>query len=302
MLEKDHVYMIQEERRTFMNVFCEIHNSYDSFSKSNKKISDYILTHAAQIHKYTAVELAQRCGTSSASIIRYVKHLGYQGLDDFKIELAKSLNDVENYKDVIDLIITKDDQTDVLCDKVQCLINVAFFDFFSILDHEVLAKAIDQMSSSRKIYLLGIGSSSAAAYDLYHKLSRIGCQAIYTSDYHMMVELLHYATEKDVVIAISYSGESKETLYGAKVAKDKAVPVIAITRNHDSYLRDLSDICLMVPNTEHVVRVGAITSLMTTLALCDLLYLGVMQKDFDENEVRVIETRKLVNELKIVKK
>lgn len=284
-----------------MNVFCEIRDCYDTFSKSNQRISDYILEHASQIQHCTAVELAQRCGTSSASIIRYVKLLGYRGLDDFKIELAKSLNDVENYKDVIDLIITKDDDMNTLCGKVQCLINVAFSDFFAMLDHEVLTKAIALISKARKVYLLGIGSSSAAAYDLYHKLNRIGYQAIYTSDQHMTMEFMNYAGSEDVVVAISYSGESKETIYSVEIAKDRHVPVISITRNHDSYLQDLADLCLFVPNTEHVVRVGAITSMLTTLALCDILYLGVMQQNFDENESRVIETRKLIDRMKIAK-
>lgn len=282
-----------------MNVLNEIRQRYDSLSKANKKISDYILENAHQVQDYTAVELAKRCQTSSASIIRYVKHLGYKGLDDFKIELAKTLSVSMKYGTEIDLIISKEDSIDTLCNKVEGMSHVAFTELFDHLEYDQLKQAIDLIASARKVYLLGIGSSSMAAYDLYHKLNRLGYNALYSFDSHMTCEFLNYTNKEDVVVAISYSGQTQEIVYEAQIAKDRGTQIISITRNAESALAQLSDLCLYVPNTENVVRVGAITSLQTTLTLCSILYLGVMQKDFDNNEARLVETRKNVNKMKV---
>lgn len=59
-----------------------------------------------------------------------------------------------------------------------------------------------------------------------------------------------YGMPNDVFLAISTSGNSKNVLYAAVVAKTKGMKVIALTGEKDSKIERLSDVTIKVPATE----------------------------------------------------
>lgn len=54
----------------------------------------------------------------------------------------------------------------------------------------------------------------------------------------------------DVFIGISTSGNSKNVLYAAVAARAKGMKVLGLTGANDSKLKELSDVCIQVPQTE----------------------------------------------------
>ncbi|MDQ0360174.1 MurR/RpiR family transcriptional regulator [Breznakia pachnodae] len=280
-----------------MNVKLELRNQYSDFSKTNKRIADFILQQPEQFLKMTAIDVALESQTSSASIIRFVKSLGFSGLEDFKIALARSTTQSET-SDNIDPIISKDDNVEVLCEKMNSLVSSANEDFYYQLDYQALEESIKIIQKARKIYLLGIGASSLPAYDLFHKLNRANIDTFFNFDAHMTVEFFNYLTNEDVVIAFSYSGRTTEVIYPVEVAKQKGASIISVTRNKESKLSRLSTIALHVPNNEHLTRVGAIASKYTSMLVADLLYLGAIQSNLDVIEKELLKTSKLTRALK----
>ena len=59
-----------------------------------------------------------------------------------------------------------------------------------------------------------------------------------------------YGRKSDVFLGISTSGNSKNILYAATVAKAKGMKVIGLTGEKDSKLSEMSDVCIQVPETE----------------------------------------------------
>ena len=59
-----------------------------------------------------------------------------------------------------------------------------------------------------------------------------------------------YGKKEDVLLGISTSGNSKNVLYAATVAKAKGMKVIGLTGQKDSKLKDLADVTIQVPQTE----------------------------------------------------
>lgn len=279
-----------------MNAYLIIRDRYENFSKAYKKISDYILSNPQDLIKSTALDISKRCGVSSASIVRFAKYIGFDGLDELKISIAsKNYNEDKNY---INPIISSDDSIQELCDKLMVLIKSSNEDFFYQLDKNLLKKSFDIIRKSKSIYILGIGASSLPAYDLFHKLKRVNFNAFFYEDAHLNVEAFNYIGDKDVVIAFSYSGRTKEIIYPVKIAISKRTPVIAITRKKKNPLSSMANISITVPNNEELTRIGAITSKYSSLIISDLLYLGCIQKDFDNIKKSLIETSILARELK----
>ena len=54
----------------------------------------------------------------------------------------------------------------------------------------------------------------------------------------------------DVAIGLSTSGSSKNVLEGLKVARERGIRTIAFTGARGGTMRELCDVCLMVPSTE----------------------------------------------------
>lgn len=59
-----------------------------------------------------------------------------------------------------------------------------------------------------------------------------------------------YGRKSDVFLGISTSGNSRNILYAATVAKAKGMKVIGLAGEKDSKLSEISDTCIQVPETE----------------------------------------------------
>ena len=282
------------------DVILKIRERYEEMSRAEKKISDFILSHSTECLGMTTMDLARESEVSSASIIRYVQKLGFEGLEGFKLALASAgTRDKDSDWRVMDLIISPEYSIDGLCQKLEQKLATAMKDFFYQLDKEALLQAIHVLKKSRRIYTLGIGASMMPAYDLFHKLKRADFNSFYSQDTNMVMEFFNYLDERDSVVAFSYSGQSKEIIYACEAAKERGVIVIAVTRKSNSLLAGLADICLFVPNQERAMRIGAFTSRHTSMSMADLLYLGVIQDSLERLEGELMKTRKLVERLKI---
>ena len=73
----------------------------------------------------------------------------------------------------------------------------------------------------------------------------------------------------DVVVAISTSGNSKNVLRGAEMAKDRGAVVVGFTGESGGKLKDLCDVCIRVPSKD-TPRIQEVHHLMNHI-LCELL-------------------------------
>lgn len=281
-----------------MDVQSEIKKNYADFSAVNRKIADYFLSNSQGVVSKTSAEIAEAVGVSPASIVRFVKRLGFKGLDEVRVRLATE-RAVKGEQQEINPIVAPEDTLPEMCEKINVLIKGTADDTFTDMDLAALQAAIDQIRGARMVYLFGIGASSLPAYDLFHKLNRAGKQASFVFDTHIGIEMLSYAAAGDVVIAFSYSGHTKETILACEYAKSKGVNVILVTRNRSEKIRQLADQLLTVPNNEHLLRVGAISSMYASMMVATTLYLGTIQDQIDlEIEDRMKITREWVSPLK----
>ncbi len=72
------------------NVLFNITNEYPTFSKSLKKIADYILSNTAQPQYLSIHQLAEICDVSESSVFRLCQILGFNGYKEFKYALAEA--------------------------------------------------------------------------------------------------------------------------------------------------------------------------------------------------------------------
>lgn len=270
---------------------------YSSLTTTGKKIADFIINNADDFLSMNANQIGEGSGTSSASVVRFAKSLGFNSLEELKIATAKNLKAI-NETEPLNVISSKDDDSATLIQKLTSNLNTSISSTLKNIDLEDYEKAINYILSADCVHLYGIGASGLAASDLYHKFNRANIRAMYSADTHMGVEFSYYIKPTDVVIAFSYSGITKEINLAVEKAKENGAKVIVITREGKSKLTQNADIVFSVPYIESVVRIGAISSKYSSMAVGDLLFLGIVNRKYDEIEEGFIETSRMTRKLK----
>lgn len=278
-----------------MSCTYKIKEASASFTSTEKKIAEYILNNKEEAVLESAQVLAEKSDTSPAAWIRFAKRLGYQGLTALKVDLAK---DEDESDDLYNVLIDQNDSIESMIKKAQQISMRITTQTYKLLNVQILKKAIQTLLDSHNIYLFGLGGSSIVCKDFMHKLSRINCSVIYHEDPHVLLARVAHIQSNDVLIAVSYSGETDFVNTAVRYAKKLQAPVIAITQyNVKSTLAKQADICLYTPVEEKELRLGSISSRNAALVLTDLLYYGVAKENIEKTKEYLVSTRELVNEV-----
>lgn len=277
-----------------MNCLVQIKEAQNSYTSTEKLIADYILEHTQDVLNFSAQQLGDESQTSAAAVIRFSKKIGYKGFTEMKMSLAQSQ---QTNHDEIDIIINASDDISTLVDKC-CRMNMStVLKTYQLISEQYLQTAIEMLIEADVIYLFGVGGSAIVATDLQQKLIRIGKKVIYNDDLHVQMTFAESMTDQDVAIFISYSGTTKGLVDMAKLLKSKKINVISITQYTQNPIGKSSTVNLVVPCEEKSIRLGAISSRISSLVMTDLLYYGVFKDDLDRNKQKLIESRKIVSEI-----
>jgi len=244
---------------------------YKKMGKSEKKIADWLFENPNEILPLSIVDLADRCGCSEATIVRFAKKLGFSGYQGLKISLAQETNSTS-----VSTNITNNDSLEEIYDKVCNDIYCSLERTKMALNTDTLEEVCKKISSAEKIVIFGLGNSASIALDASHKLQRTGCNAHAYSDNHMQVIVASHLTSNDVAIGISHSGSSKDIVEALKIAKESGATTVAITNSGKSPIQKHSDFTLFTASDETKHNILALNSRIAQLAIIDTLYFYIV--------------------------
>ena len=280
-----------------MTGFVRLREFEESYTSTEKLIAKYILEHGNEILNYSAQTLGEKTNTSAAAIIRFSKKIGFKGFSDLKMNLAQSHSNEQHDLDV-DIIFNENDDMTSLVDK-GCRLNMnTVLKTYQLINISDLEKAINLLCEASTIYLFGVGGSSVIANDIEQKLIRIGKKVIYNNDLHIQMTFTQSMTKDDVALIISYSGTTTGLVDISKILVEKNIPYISITQINQNFISKNSTVALRVPSEEKELRIGAVSSRISSFVITDLLYYGVFKKNFDKNKDNLIDSRNNVSILK----
>jgi len=134
-----------------------------------------------------------------------------------------------------------------------------------------------------KVILCGVGKSGLIANKIAATFSSVGTPAFFLSASNSSHGDLGSITKKDILILISYSGETNELKNIIQYANRNKVLLIGIVSKKDSILHKASDIKLLTPQVKESGGIVPTSSTSIQLALGDALAISVMkQKKFNK--------------------
>lgn len=280
-----------------MNVLQYIKQNFENFTSREKLIAEYLLNNNKSIISMSAKEIASVTNTSAPTVVRFSKKIGFNSLNEMKLQLSLNLKANEENEDFE--YLHGDLSTKNIIHGIKQSIDSIMNQTIGVLKEEELEKAINLLNKAKNIYIFSVGISGLVGMDFYYKLNRINKRCIAHSDTHLQMTSSALMEKGDVAMAISYSGETKEVIKCVENAKKANVPVISITKaSINNKLADISDIVLNVPFVEKNLREGAMSSRISQLSIIDMLFIGMAKNNLKEIEEKLRITRKAVEELK----
>ncbi|MFF2299688.1 MurR/RpiR family transcriptional regulator [Arthrobacter sp. NPDC058127] len=278
-------------------VLVRIRSVLPTLRPSERAVAEAILAEPAQAASMPIGDLAGRSGTSTASVVRFYRKVGYAGYSEFRLDLAREAarenvaNEVpaEAYEDI--------DRSDSLQDIVT---KIAFNETMSItdtaqhLDLSRLADAVEVISAARKTDIFGVGAGALVGQDLQQKLHRVGRTAFSWSEAHAAWTSAALLDSGCVVVGISYSGATADTVEFLRIAKEAGARTIAITNHEESPLGREADVVLCTAARESPFRPGALGSRIAQMMLVDCLFVGIAQRSYDESITALRKTHAVI--------
>lgn len=274
-----------------------IKQNKNKFSTSEDSLVDYFLQlKNDELVNKTLADMANETEISQTTIYNFVKKLGFNGFQDFKIKLASnSISPTQperlvNYREI--------DPTDSYIDVAKKTIHFnqqSLENLVNFLDEKTLQRIVRLLEKSQNIYFLGQGGSSVIALDSYHKFLRSKLNCHYVSDYHIQLSICSKLTKKDCVFLFSHSGDSLETINLAKILQKNNCPIICITGNPVGKILKLSTESVIAFSQEAKYRTESLTSRLLYQTVMDILYTIIMFKDEEENEQVLKKIRRAIS-------
>ena len=260
-------YRKSVERRQILNrTLLQAQLMYDDMGRSERKVADWLFSHSGEILPYSISDLASKCDSSEATIVRFSKRLGCSGYQELKIILAQ-----EKDKTVILPTITEEDECYEIFEKVCNDAYMSLERTKRTLSAEAMTKAAKTISESSKIVLIGLGASASVAEDASNKFLRAGCNSAAYADTHMQAIAVSQLVEGDALIGISQSGSSKDIVEAMKIARKRGATTISITSKERSPIARQSDILLLTDTEETRHSTLGLNSHMSRLVVIDAL-------------------------------
>lgn len=255
-------------------ILATIEQYRSSMRKSEIKVAEYVILNSASVIHMRIVDLAQEALVSEPTIVRFCRAIHCNGFQEFKVKLAQDLAVTNN---IGQFAIAEDDPIEDICEKVADTTIQRLHEVKDQLLPTQIAKASSVISKARRLEFYGFGASAAVATDALHKFFRLQIATATYSDPHMQSMSAVTLNEKDVVVAISQSGRTKDLLHSIKLAQTYGATVVSLAPE-STPISLAADIPIYINIDEDTDQFTPMTSRIAHLMVIDMLAIAVTQR------------------------
>ena len=265
-----------------MSILKVLGAQIETMTQADRQIAQFIIDHPERMLTLSSAALAQATGRSQSSVVKFSQKLGYGGYQQLKLAVNKAKAiEWQTPGGVIHGTIEATDSYMTILQKLIGSKLLSMRETSAANSEQTIDLALEALGGARRIQLAGVGASSLVAKDFSYKLQKLGRVVLLDSDTHIQISNTSTLTSADVLMALSHSGRSVETLRIAELGKKRGATVISITGLQPNPLIDLADIHLFTVGDEERVRSSAITSRDAQLMLTDMLFILLLRRQAD---------------------
>ena len=262
--------------------------SEPKLTKREKKIVEYLLNSEEGILNDTITEFAEKAGVSDATVVRFCKHIGYKGYQDFKVHAARDILPREKQYNPV---LNEDDDPATICNKIFNSEITVLSRTLLGLDIRKLSEISERLRRARRIVFLGTGGSMNVAKDALHKFMKVGIMVYVYEDMDLQRMAASLLGEEDVVIAVSHSGSNLAVLKSLEIAKERGAYTVGLTGYSKNPVAQTVDVVVQVVSETTMFRSESVSTRIAQLAVLDALVALTALHDYENSYDAIQATR-----------
>lgn len=258
---------------------------YDGLTPTDQRIANYILEHRARIPDMTMREIAKECQTSSPTVSRFVKRIGYENFAQMRLELARTESSLS--RDYLLGSTTGSISFDRFNESLRFILScktTELTDTAAQIDPATIKAVIDLLLEADTVLITGVGNTLSVAANMAFKLRHLGVRAIAPSTTEYAASYSFMMTDRDVLVIISSSGISKRLGKIFDNAEDNGTPVVLITSNPQSSFVKRSKHVIMAYQRDRLFAYGVPFSHNSVNFVIEVLFLFLHASSVDAAE------------------
>lgn len=241
-----------------------------SLTRTGRRIGEAVLAEPGGVVEQTVSDLAASTATSVASVVRFCQDLGLRGFGDLKLRLAAETGPSSTGGPIEQATTSTGVLAAVLRSSADALTTV-----IDSIDTAAFAQVVDAVGAAEHLLVVGVGTSAPLAQDAAYRLRSIGLLAEAPADAHVQHVSAGLLNDRAVCLAISHTGQTRETLAAARAARAASAAVVGITSFYRSPLTELCHHALVAGSTETHHQIEARASRLVHSALLDALHAAI---------------------------
>lgn len=273
------------------------------FTGALRRVAEHVLNDPDAAARATIVELAERSGTSPATITRFCRALGFEGYAELRLGIAAETGRARSAGWTIDIgrEILPSDPLDRVLGQIMAADTRAMHDTAALLDLAEVERAASAIAGAGRVNIFGASGSALVGEEMQFSLHRIGVPAWAWTDVHNGLASAALMRTGDVALGISHSGQTGETIELIAEAGSHGATTVALTSFPRSPLAELADIVLLTATQATTFRPDALSARHPQLVVLDLLYVAVAQRTHERSHAAFQRTAQAVDGHKAAK-
>lgn len=258
-----------------MEILKRIEDTYPKMTRKQKKIADYMVSHAENMAFITLREFSREVEITEITILNMCKALGYESFNEVKYEFRKYINrgrveffdDNDYYNTNIPKYELDEKETllQEICNEEKLLMD----EFIKSLDIRKMFELADYFLQYSKIIICGRGISYLIGESISSSLAGVQIPTIKvnTELNENVYSVLPMIDKKTLILAISFPDYYFMTQKIAEYAKKNKAKIILITDSKETDIALYADEFILVGSTTRL----ALNTLSAPMALANLL-------------------------------
>ena len=266
--------------------------SYDGLSDTEKKVGDFIVQNVDEVVRLSVREIAAQSGTSSATVSRFVRHIGYESFSDLRLAIASGQTGTSSENEELATEISMESIeasiSYILDNKIQELNGTA-----AQLNTEQVRKAIGLITDSNNILFAAVGNSIPVCSNLAFKFGQIGLRSNCPATTESMILASLSLRRNDLLFIVSSSGYSHRLETIVDNAEDSGTPIVFVTTNPASTLAERSDVVLTVVTRDQLLTGSQFSTHVAEDFLVETLFMFLLASEKNAREHARLEQKSL---------
>ena len=257
---------------------------YECFTRSERKIADYVLEHQEETQYISITDLSAQCGVAVSTVSLFCRKLKLAGFNDFKLELARAALPARAALSEPGSEITAGDSAASVMGKVLSAVQDTLNNAYHMLSEREVTRAAGLLRRAGQVVCLGQGNHAAVALAAWAQFSTTSAKFKTIQDSHMQIVVLSTLSEGDAVLYFSYSGATHELLEAVEVIRARGAKLILVTRYSNSPASAYADAVLLCGPNEQPFQFGSTSALMAQLYVVEVLLSEFVRRNPEEAE------------------